>query len=108
MMKQQASTMVATILTKEYVYFIEDNPEVIWPKNISQLVSSSMMKQQASAMVATILTREYVYFIEDNPEVIRPQLVSALTYWIIGTCMMERCISTVHKMGWGRKWGITL
>jgi hypothetical protein len=27
MMKQQASAMVATILTKEYVYFIEDNPD---------------------------------------------------------------------------------
>ncbi len=71
MMKQQASAMVATILTKEYVYFIEDNPKVISPKNISQLVSSSMMKQQASGMVATILTKEYVYFIEANPEVIR-------------------------------------
>jgi hypothetical protein len=34
MMKQQASAMVATILTKEYVYFIEANPEVIRSKNI--------------------------------------------------------------------------
>jgi hypothetical protein len=40
MMKQQASAMVATILTKEYVHFIEDNPEVIRPKNIPQLVSA--------------------------------------------------------------------
>jgi len=29
MMKQQDSAMVATILTKEYVNFIEDNPGVI-------------------------------------------------------------------------------